>query len=218
MGAGALGLTGLTGQSGEACRPPAKGCQRLFRSDDRGQRDCLSVHKFLEDQCTLASAVCALHQPRTAGHGCVDASNHFLYVIFENQTALRLRRGRGTRWLPLVRPRAHRPEAALAALDPASCHARPKPRPSGIHERRQGQSPRPPGPCTFSAMAPIRATGSMEPPNRGRSAPTHRPAVSVCSTRMQSTSTNAAPSARAVLVLKALGAPVINEAAEVDSQ
>jgi len=151
------------------------------------------------------------------GSVVIDASNHFLYVIFENQTALRYgvgvgrdgfrwygraridRKQKWPRWTPPPEMRARHPELPEYIDGGASNPLGPR----ALYLFRQGRD------------LGYRVHGTLEPWSIGTNA------SSGC-IRMFNEDVidlyQRCPIGTRVLVLKVLGAPVIDEAAPVDTQ
>ena len=127
-------------------------------------------------------------------------------------------RRRRARRLPLVWPGAHRPQAAMAALDAAAGNARAASGTAGIYRWRRRPIRLGPAPCICSGRASdlgYRVHGTLEPWSIGTNA------SSGCIRMFNEDAIDLyqrCPIGTRVLVLKVLGAPVIDEAAPVDTQ
>jgi lipoprotein-anchoring transpeptidase ErfK/SrfK len=151
------------------------------------------------------------------GSVVIDASNHFLYVIFENQTALRYGVGVGRdgfRWYG--RARIDRKQKWPRWTPPPEMRARHPELPAYI----DGGNTNPLGPRAMYLFRNgrdlgYRLHGTLEPWSIGTNA------SSGC-IRMFNEDVidlyQRCPIGTRVLVLKVLGAPVIDEAAPVDTQ
>ena len=147
----------------------------------------------------------------------VDATNHFLYVIFENQTALRYGVGVGRdgfRWYG--RARIDRKQLWPRWVPPPEMRARHPELPEYI----DGGTNNPLGPRAMNLFRQgkdigYRIHGTVEPWSIGTNA------SSGCIRMFNEDAIDLyqrCPIGTRVLVLKVLGAPVIDESAEVDSQ
>jgi lipoprotein-anchoring transpeptidase ErfK/SrfK len=151
------------------------------------------------------------------GSVVVDAANHFLYVIFENQTALRYGVGVGRdgfRWYG--RARIDRKQLWPRWVPPPAMRARHPELP----EYMDGGMNNPLGPRAMYLFRQgkdigYRIHGTVEPWSIGTNA------SSGCIRMFNEDAIDLyqrCPIGTRVLVLRVLGAPVVDESAEVDSQ
>ena len=89
MGAGALGLSSLTVDSGEAAGPRPKDASAYFGPMIEDNGIVFPSTNFTKINVRWRRQFVPYTSREPQGTVVVDASNHFLYVIFENQTALR---------------------------------------------------------------------------------------------------------------------------------
>jgi len=89
MGAGALGLSGMTVDSGGAAGPRPKDASAYFGPMIEDNGIVFPSTNFTKINVRWRRQFVPYTSREPQGTVVVDASNHFLYVIFENQTALR---------------------------------------------------------------------------------------------------------------------------------
>jgi len=217
MGAGALGLTGLTVESGEAAGPRPKDASAYFGPMIEDNGIVFPSTNFTKINVRWRRQFVPYTSREPQGTVVVDASNHFLYVIFENQTALRYGVGVGRdgfRWYG--RARIDRKQLWPRWTPPPAMRARNP----DLPEFMKGGKDNPLGPRAMYLFrngtdTGYRIHGTTEPWSIGTNA------SSGCIRMFNEDAIDLyqrCPIGTRVLVLKALGAPVINEAADVDSQ
>ena len=166
----------------------------------------------------VAPAVRALYQHRAAGHGGDRCHQSLPLCDLREPDGATLWRRRRPRRLPLVWPRPHRPQATVAALDAAAGDASAASGTAGIYGRRREQPARTarhvPVPTGQGSLA-IASTARVEPWSIGTNA------SSGCIRMFNEDAIDLyqrCPIGTRVLVLKVLGAPVMNKSAAVDGQ
>ncbi len=216
-GVAAVGTAGLAGEAYAYTRNFSATAMKYFAGigDDNGHQYRLTNWKKIKAQWYRQLVQYQSTEP--LGSVVVDTSNHFLYVVFENQTALRYGVGVGRdgfRWYG--RARIDRKALWPRWVPPPEMRKRQPDLPEYI----DGGIDNPLGPRAMYLFRNgtdlgYRLHGTMEPWSIGSN-------VSSGCIRMFPEDVidlyQRCPIGTRVLVLKHLGAPVIDESAEVDTQ